>query len=73
MTRTYQVEYFNRTTETDVVKFYGSNRSAAHTFARRMSDKHDGGSYVVSMENDDSVGHVIYMFGVATDRDGDTK
>lgn len=71
MTRTYQVEYFDRTTETDVLIPYDNRKSAAHAFARRMSDKHDGSAYVVSIDGEDAVGHVVYTFGSVSSREGD--
>lgn len=72
MIRTYQVEYFDRDAETDKLVPYGANRSAAHAYAKRMSDKQDGSAYVVNMVDDIPVGHTAYVFGILSDRDGDS-
>lgn len=71
--RTYQVEYFDRETETDRLVPYDTRRAAAHKFAKQMSERHDGSAYVVSMIDDEAVGNVSYVFGLQSDKEGDTK
>lgn len=75
----YQVEYMSRPDETDHVEEYGSNLTAAKTFAKRMSDKHDGSAYVVALRfnptkhGTEAVGHIVYCFGIQSESEGVLK
>lgn len=80
-TLTYQVEYMSRPDEIDHVIPYGGDYRGACSFARRMSDKHDGSAYVVALrEVEDeggkrtmAVGHIVYVFGMRNEVEGELK
>lgn len=78
---TYQVEYMSRPDDRDHVVPFGEEFRKARSFARKMSNLHDGSAYVVAVsetERDgqtvtEAVGHVIYVFGVRDGSEGTIK
>lgn len=72
--RTYQVDWFNRTTEKDMVSLFEDFRQA-HLFAKRMSDFNDASAVIIALDDlpdggQVASGHMEYTFGIRGERTG---
>lgn len=68
----FQVEFFDRNTETDKVIDFGCDRKKAIDAARKQSDQQDGIAYVVAYDQKTgaATGHIAYVYGQRSEIEG---